>query len=101
MAPDVVKFSDSDCGTCHRMSKLDAAVCQELEMTLIKVSMQDIDSYANYRHVLLKQYPDLEGIGFPTYIVVDDASSLDCEIKGVIRGGMDKGAFRKKLQSFL
>ena len=83
------------------MSKFDEKVCNELAMSFIKVSMQDIDSYANYRHVLLKQYPDLEGIGFPTYIVVDDASSLDCEVKGVIRGGMDKGAFRTALQKWL
>ena len=99
--PELVKFSDEDCGTCARMSKIDQKVCDELGITLIKVLIQDIDQYAAYRHVLLAKYPDLENIGFPTYLLVDSATNLDPEIKGLIRGGMDKGSFRKKLQGFL
>jgi hypothetical protein len=99
--PEIVKFSDEDCGTCHRMSKFDEKVCSEFDINLIKVTIQDIDSYANYRHVLLAVYPDLNGIGFPTYIVVDQASSLDVEVKGVIRGGMDKGSFRERVTKLM
>ena len=99
--PEIVKFSDEDCGICARMAKFDEKVCEEAGMTLIKVLMQDIESYANYRHVLLAQYPDLEGIGFPMYIVVDSTANLEPEVKGVIRGGMDKGAFRTRLSKLL
>lgn len=99
--PDLVKFSDEDCGTCARMSKIDQSVCDELGVNLIKVLIQDIDSYATYRHVLLAKYPDLENIGFPTYLLVDSATALDPEIKGTIRGGMDKGKFRMNLQKWL
>lgn len=83
------------------MDRIDQKVCDELGVNLIKVLIQDIDQYANYRHVLLAHSPDLENIGFPTYLLVDSATNLDPEIKGLIRGGMDKGSFRKKLQGFL
>ncbi len=99
--PELVKFSDEDCGTCARMSKIDQKVCDELGITLIKVLIQDIDQYATYRHVLLAKYPDLENIGFPTYLLVDSATNLDPEIKGTIRGGMDKGGFRRALEKWL
>ena len=98
MAPEIVKFSDPECGTCHRMGKYDGVVAAELGMKLVDVCVDDIDAYADYRHVLLAQYPDLNVPGFPCYIVVDSLTSLDPAIKGVVSGGMDKGAFRRALE---
>lgn len=83
------------------MSVFDEKVAKEMDMEIIKVVLQDLDSWADYRHVLLAQYPDLEGVAFPTYILVDSATALDPEIKGVVRGGMDKGAFRRALQALV
>jgi hypothetical protein len=50
--------------------------------------------------VLLAQYPDKEGMGWPTYLLVTDPEG-DFTIHGEIRGGMPKGDFRTKLSALL
>ena len=96
----VLKFSSEDCGTCHRMSHYDAAVCHELGCTFVSVMLQDIDLYRRYRRVLLAQYPNKEGMGWPTYLMVSEAEA-SFEIHGEVKGGMPKGDFRKRLQQLL
>ncbi len=96
----VLKFSSEDCGTCHRMSHYDAAVCDELGCTFISVMLQDTDIYRRYRRVLLTQYPDKQGMGWPTYLVVSDPEG-EFTIHGEIRGGMPKGDFRSRLTALL
>ena len=96
----VLKFSSEDCGTCHRMSHYDAVVAEELGCIFVSVMLQDINVYRRYRNVLLAQYPNKEGMGWPTYLLVSDPEG-DFTIHGEIRGGMPKGDFRTKLTALL
>jgi len=96
----VLKFSSEDCGTCHRMSHYDAAVCDELGCSFVSVMLQDTGTYRRYRHVLLARYPGKEGMGWPTYLVVSDPEGA-FTIHGEVRGGMPKGDFRNRLRSIL
>ncbi|SAY39196.1 thioredoxin family protein [Candidatus Synechococcus spongiarum] len=96
----VLKFSSEDCGTCHRMAHYDAKVAMELDAELIIVMLQDTDTYRRYRKVLLAQYPNKEGMGWPTYLVVSDPEGA-FTIHGELKGGMPKGEFRRKLAALL
>tara|TARA_B100000131_G_C17610464_1_gene407368 strand:+ start:84 stop:395 length:312 start_codon:yes stop_codon:yes gene_type:complete len=100
MTLTIIKFSSEDCGTCHRMSHYDSNVAQELGCEFINVMLQDTNSYRKYRKILLKQYPGKEGMGWPTYLLVNNPEG-EFEILGEIKGGMQKGDFRKKLSSLL
>jgi hypothetical protein len=81
----VLKFSSEDCGTCHRMSHYDAKVAEELGLAFVSVMLQ---------------YPNKEGMGWPTYLVVSDVHA-DFVVHGELKGGMPKGDFRERLQSLL
>jgi hypothetical protein len=96
----VLKFSSEDCGTCHRMSHYDATVCNELGCTFVSVMLQDTEQYRRYRKVLLAQYPNKEGMGWPTYLVVSDPEGA-FTIHGELKGGMPKGDFRTRLAALL
>ncbi len=96
----VLKFSSEDCGTCHRMSHYDSKVAEELGTSFISVMLQDTPVYRKYRHILLKQYPNKEGMGWPTYILVEDLET-DFKIIGELKGGHPKGEFREKLSQLL
>jgi hypothetical protein len=100
----VLKFSSEDCGTCHRMSNYDAKVAEELGMSFVSVMLQDTDTYRRYRKVLLSQYPNKEGMGWPTYLVVSQLEEHlvgDFIVHGEVKGGMPKGDFREKLRATL
>jgi len=96
----VLKFSSEDCGTCHRMSNYDARVAEELELQFVSVLLQDTHTYRRYRKVLLAQYPNKEGMGWPTYLVVSNPES-DFVIHGEVKGGMPKGDFRERIRATL
>jgi len=96
----VLKFSSEDCGTCHRMSHYDASVCVELGCTFVSVMLQDTEVYRRYRKVLMAQYPNKEGMGWPTYLVVTDPEG-EFTIHGELKGGMPKGDFRTRLSALL
>jgi hypothetical protein len=96
----LLKFSSEDCGTCHRMSHYDAKVAGELGLEFVSVMLQDTETYRRYRRVLLAQYPNKEGMGWPTYLMVRDAES-GFVIHGEVKGGMPKGDFRQRLQELL
>jgi len=96
----VIKFSSDDCGTCHRMSHYDSKVTNELNLEFIDVSMQDINTYRRYRRILLFKYPNKEGMGWPTYLIVKDPLE-EFIIVGEIKGGMSKGEFREKLNDII
>ena len=100
MSLSLLKFSSEDCGTCHRMSHYDSKVSEELGCPLINVMLQDTDTYRKYRKILLKQYPNKEGMGWPTYLLVEDPDN-DFNIIGELKGGMPKGDFRRKLQDLI
>jgi len=100
MTITVLKFSSKDCGTCHRMAHYDAKVATELGAELITVMLQDTDTYRRYRKVLLAQYPNKDGMGWPTYLVVSDPEGA-FTIHGELKGGMPKGEFRRKLAAQL
>ena len=96
MSYSLIKFSSEDCGTCHRMSFFDSKVAGELGVEFVNVKLQDTLIYRKYRHILLKQYPTKEGMGWPTYLLVNDPDG-DFEIIGELKGGIEKGDFRERL----
>ena len=96
----LVKFSSEECGTCHKMSFYDSKVTAELGCDFISVKLQDTNLYKQYRKILLKAYPDKAGMGWPTYLLVKDIDG-EFSIEGELKGGMQKGDFRKKLALIL
>lgn len=82
------------------MSFYDRKVANELNLEFIDVKMQDTATYRKYRPILMAQYPNKEGIGWPTYIVCD-APEGDFNILGQVKGGHPKGQFRTRLQAIL
>ncbi|WP_320664449.1 thioredoxin family protein [Prochlorococcus sp. MIT 1223] len=100
MKLSVLKFSSEDCGTCHRMSHYDEKVTVELGCDFINVKLQDTQVYRKYRKILLSQYPNKEGMGWPTYLLVSNPDD-DFAIIGELRGGMSKGDFRTKLKAII
>ncbi len=100
MSYSLVKFSSEDCGTCHRMSFFDSKVADELGIEFISVKLQDTVVYRKYRPILLKQYPTKEGMGWPTYLLVDDPDG-EFKIIGELKGGIAKGSFRERLTKLI
>ena len=98
--PTVLKFSSEDCGTCHRMSHYDGKVAEELGLGFVSVMLQDTETYRKYRKVLMAQYPNKEGMGWPTYLIVTDPEG-EFVVHGELKGGMPKGDFRDKLQALV
>ncbi len=96
----LIKFSSEDCGTCHKMSHYDENVSKELGCEFISVMLQDTEQYRKFRKILLSKYPNKEGMGWPTYLLVEDALG-DFSVLGEIKGGMPKGQFRDKLTAIL
>ena len=62
--------------------------------------MQETTVYTKYRKVLLTQYPKKVGMGWPTYLVVENPTE-DFHILGEIKGGMSKGDFRESLSKII
>ena len=62
--------------------------------------MQDAKMYRQYRKILLEKYPNKEGMGWPTYLIVDNPEG-DFKILGELKGGMSKGDFRIRLASII
>ncbi len=100
MTISILKFSSEDCGTCHRMSNYDKSVSEELGCSFVTVMMQDTATYRKYRHVLLSHYPNKEGMGWPTYLIVKDPED-DFKIVGEGRGGHPKGEFRNRISKIV
>jgi len=100
MSYSLIKFSSEDCGTCHRMSFYDSKVANELDIDFISVKLQDTTVYRKYRPILLKQYPTKEGMGWPTYLLVDNPEG-DFRIIGELKGGIAKGDFRERLAKLI
>ncbi len=82
------------------MSFYDQKVAKELDLEFIDIKMQDTATYRQYRQILLTQYPNKEGMGWPTYIICD-APDGDFKIIGEVKGGHPKGEFRSRLQEVL
>jgi len=82
------------------MSHYDGKVAEELGCSFVSVMLQDTETYRRYRKVLLAQYPNKEGMGWPTYLVVEDPDG-EFMIQGELIGGMPKGDFRTKLAALL
>lgn len=104
MTQAVVKFSSEDCGVCHKMSFYDRKVAQELNLEFIDVKMQDTATYRKYRKILMAQYPNKEGMGWPTYLVCESPEADfqgDFTILGEVKGGHPKGEFRSRLKEIL
>jgi hypothetical protein len=75
-------------------------VAEELGLQFVSVLLQDTHTYRRYRKVLLAQYPNKEGMGWPTYLVVSNPES-DFVIHGEVKGGMPKGDFRERIRATL
>ena len=100
MSRSLIKFSSEDCGTCHRMSFFDSKVARDLGIEFINVKLQDTMIYRKYRPILLKQYPTKEGMGWPTYLLVDEPDG-EFVIIGELKGGIAKGDFRERLAKLI
>ncbi|MEB3358825.1 MAG: thioredoxin family protein [Synechococcales bacterium] len=100
MSLTVIKFSSEDCGICHKMSFYDQKVATELGLDFVDVKMQDTATYRKYRKILLSQYPDKAGMGWPTYLVCESPEG-DFSILGEVKGGHPKGDFRNRLKAVL
>ena len=100
MSRAVIKFSSEDCGICHKMSFFDEKVSRELNLDFVDVKLQDTETYRKYRKILLAQYPNKEGMGWPTYLICESPEG-DFQILGEVKGGHPKGEFRTRLQSVL
>ena len=81
------------------MSHIDQKVADEMAIDFSVCKVTEVDDYVKFRHILLLRYPDLEGVGYPTYVLVDELENPT--MLGSMRGGMDKGEFRKKLLGFV
>ena len=62
--------------------------------------MQDTATYRQYRKILFSQYPNKEGMGWPTYIICDSPEG-DFSVLGEVKGGHPKGEFRTLLKAVL
>lgn len=100
MPLSIIKFSSDDCGTCHRMSHYDLTVSEELGLLFVNVLLQDTDTYRKYRKILLSKYPTKEGMGWPTYLVVENPDE-NFIVVGELKGGMTKGDFRNRLSELI
>tara|TARA_Y100001968_G_C19453588_1_gene770501 strand:+ start:1716 stop:2024 length:309 start_codon:yes stop_codon:yes gene_type:complete len=100
MPLSLLKFSSEDCGTCHKMSHYDSKVAIDLGCEFINVLLQDAPQYRKYRQILLTLYPKKEGMGWPTYILVDNPDN-DFKILGQLKGGIPKGDFRERLKALI
>ncbi len=97
--PLLVKFQQTSCGPCGMMAKFDSKVAEEEGVDYAVCKITKVDDFVKYRSVLLLKYPDLEGVGYPTYVLVDKLE--EPTMLGSFRGGMDKGKFRAKLKELL
>ena len=95
----LVKFQAASCGTSGMMAKFDSKVAEEEGVDYAVCKVTNVDDYVKYRSVLLLRYPDLEKVGYPTYVLVDKLE--EPKMLGSIRGGMDKGKFRAKLKALI
>ena len=82
------------------MSHYDGKVAEELGLNFVSVMLQDTETYRKYRKVLMAQYPNKEGMGWPTYLIVSDPEG-EFVIHGELKGGMPKGDFRDKLSALI
>ena len=82
------------------MSFFDSKVSKELGVDFISVKLQDTEVYRRYRPILLKQYPSKEGMGWPTYLLVDNPEG-EFVIIGELKGGIPKGDFRERLAKLI
>ncbi len=99
-AYSLLKFSSEDCGTCHRMSHYDSKVAEELGLLFVNIMLQDTATYRKYRQILLSKYPNKEGMGWPTYLLVSNPEG-EFTVHGELKGGMQKGDFRSKLSQLI
>ena len=82
------------------MSHYDGKVAEELGLGFVSVMLQDTETYRKYRKVLMAQYPNKEGMGWPTYLIVTDPEG-EFVIHSELKGGMPKGDFRDKLSALI
>ena len=102
MALSLLKFSSEDCGTCHKMSHYDKKVAESFGCEFVNILLQDTETYRKYRKILLSVYPNKEGMGWPTYILVEGSEDINnFKVLGNLKGGMPKGDFRTRLESII
>ena len=94
----VLKFSSSNCGICGRMAKFDQRAIEQLGYEFQTVKRSDPEDWEKYQYVLDQIYGPEDVIGFPSYIAVEGTSETDMVALGEVRGGMDKGKFKEKIQ---
>ena len=97
----VIKFSSNSCGICGRMAHYDKKVIEELGLTYDYAKRSEPKTWNNFRYLAKQLYPNPESMGFPTYIIAKGSSKDKLTAIGQVRGGSEKGSFRKKIQAVL
>ena len=97
----LIKFWSSSCGICHRMSHYDSKVAKELGIEFIAIHKDEDDLWDEWVHVAEPLYEDTDGMGWPTYILVNHYDESNFTTIGEVLGGSDKGKFRRKIQELL
>ena len=97
----LVKFWSESCGICHRMSHYDSKVAEELGVKFISIEESDDALWDRWVHVAKPLYDDTDGMGWPTYILVNHHNEKDFFTIGEVVGGSDKGSFRKRLKALV
>ena len=92
----LLKFYSTSCGTCGRMSHYDNKVATELGLEFKSYKI-NTESFNSNSHLLDIVREERGRVGFPTYVVTDDAGNY----KGNVMGGYDKGKFREALKQVL
>ena len=93
----LIKFYSEDCGICHKMSFYDKKVAKKFGIEFVSVPEMDDELWDEWVHVAEPLYEDTDGMGWPIYILVNHASPDDFEIWGEVKGGSDKGKFKRSI----
>ena len=95
----VVKFWSTSCGICGKMAHYDKKVTEEEGAVWISCQKRITEDWKRFEYLAKQKYPDGR-LGFPTYIVAKGHTPDTLTAIGSFAGGMDKGAFRKKLKAY-
>ena len=93
----LIKFSDAECGLCHKMSYFDLQVAASLGIEFEQIFVGSVD-FDKFRDFLVSLYDDKESIGWPSYVLFNINTGKYVAL-GIIKGALPKTEFRKGLLS--
>jgi hypothetical protein len=95
----LIKFSDTECGLCHKMSYFDSQVATSLGIEFEQIFVGSVE-FERFSDFLVSLYDDdKESIGWPSYVLFNVDTGKYVAL-GIIKGALPKTEFRKGLLSF-